>query len=48
MNTGPAEFVVVLVVALVVFGPTKLPQLARALGQAVREFREGIDEKHPH
>lgn len=37
----------VLVVALVVFGPTKLPQLARALGQAVREFREGIEEEHP-
>lgn len=46
MNTGPAEIVVVLVVALLVFGPTKLPQLARAMGQAVREFREGIEEKH--
>jgi sec-independent protein translocase protein TatA len=46
MNTGLAEIVVVLVVALVVFGPTKLPQLAHAMGQAVREFREGIEEKH--
>ena len=40
------EWIVVLVVAaiLLLFGGTKLPQLARALGQSKKAFREGIDE----
>ena len=40
------EWIVVLVVAaiLLLFGGSKLPQLARALGQSKKAFREGIDE----
>lgn len=40
------EWIIVLVVAaiLLLFGGTKLPQLARALGQSKKAFREGIDE----
>ena len=40
------EWIVVLVVAaiLLLFGGTKLPQLAKALGQSKKAFREGIDE----
>lgn len=34
-------------VALVVLGPKRLPELARALGKGMREFREAIDSK-PH
>jgi sec-independent protein translocase protein TatA len=37
---GPLEILVVLVVALVVFGPNKLPQLGRQLGRGYREFRK--------
>jgi len=40
------EWIVVLVVAaiLLLFGGTKLPQLAKALGQSKKAFREGLDE----
>ncbi|HKH26400.1 MAG TPA: twin-arginine translocase TatA/TatE family subunit [Acidimicrobiia bacterium] len=36
---GPLEILVVLIVALVVFGPTKLPELGRQVGRGYREFR---------
>lgn len=38
-SIGPAEILVVLVVALIVLGPTKLPDAARSVGKAVAEFR---------
>ncbi len=38
---GPAEIIVILVVALVIFGPKKLPELGKSLGQGIREFRRG-------
>ncbi len=41
---GAPELLVVLVVALLVFGPTKLPKLARSLGEAAREFRRATTE----
>lgn len=36
---GMTELVVILAVALIVFGPTRLPELARSLGRAMNEFR---------
>lgn len=39
-QVGPLEILVVLVVALVVFGPHKLPQLGRQVGRGYREFRK--------
>jgi sec-independent protein translocase protein TatA len=41
MDVGPAELIIVLVIALVLFGGKKLPELARSLGSARREFEEG-------
>lgn len=38
-NIGPAELLVILLVALVVFGPRKLPELGKSLGHGLREFR---------
>ncbi|PTA68310.1 Sec-independent protein translocase subunit TatA/TatB [Deinococcus arcticus] len=38
-NIGPAELIVILIVALVVFGPRKLPELGKSLGAGLREFR---------
>ncbi|GAA4716391.1 twin-arginine translocase TatA/TatE family subunit [Brevibacillus fulvus] len=38
-NIGIPGLIIILVIALVVFGPTKLPQLGRALGDTLREFR---------
>jgi sec-independent protein translocase protein TatA len=41
---GGWEWVVILVVILLLFGGSRLPQLAKALGQSKRAFREGQDE----
>lgn len=37
---GAGEFVVILIVGLIVFGPSKLPEVGRALGKVLREFRK--------
>ncbi|HXP90745.1 MAG TPA: twin-arginine translocase TatA/TatE family subunit [Fibrobacteria bacterium] len=34
------EWIIILVIVLLVFGPSKLPQLAKGLGQAKKEFKE--------
>jgi sec-independent protein translocase protein TatA len=39
LNVGPAELMVILVVALLVLGPKKLPEAARQMGRAISEFR---------
>jgi sec-independent protein translocase protein TatA len=41
-NIGPFELIVVLVIALLIFGPKKLPGLGRSLGTGMREFKESI------
>ncbi len=41
---GLPELGVILLIALVLFGPTKLPQIGRAVGKALREFRESSSE----
>jgi sec-independent protein translocase protein TatA len=41
-NIGPLEIVVLLVIALIVFGPKRLPELGRSLGRGIREFRGSI------
>jgi sec-independent protein translocase protein TatA len=47
-SVGPLELIIVLVIALVVFGPKRLPQLGRQLGSGMREFKDSItgDNKH--
>ncbi|MBK9575447.1 MAG: twin-arginine translocase TatA/TatE family subunit [Fibrobacterota bacterium] len=37
---GGFEWVIILVIVLLLFGPSKLPQLAKGLGQSVKEFRD--------
>lgn len=39
---GPLELVLVLVAALVIFGPSKLPEIGKALGKSVKEFKNHI------
>jgi sec-independent protein translocase protein TatA len=41
---GPTEIIVIVLAIVLLFGATKLPQLAKALGQSKRAFREGLDE----
>jgi len=43
VSVGPLEIVIVLVLALLVFGPKQLPQMGRTLGKGVREFRRAAD-----
>ena len=41
-NIGLTEIIIVLVVALLVFGPKKLPEMGKAIGSAVTEFKRGL------
>ncbi len=41
-NVGPMEIILVLVIALLVLGPKKLPEVGRSVGKGIREFKEGI------
>lgn len=43
-SLGSSELIIILIVLLVMFGGAKLPQLARSLGQAQKEFRDGIKD----
>jgi len=43
MSLGPAEILVVLVIALVIFGPKRLPEVGRQVGGALRELRKVQD-----
>ncbi|HWX78166.1 MAG TPA: twin-arginine translocase TatA/TatE family subunit [Candidatus Acidoferrales bacterium] len=39
---GIQELLVILVIALVIFGPSKLPQIGSGLGKAIRDFKKGV------
>jgi TatA/E family protein of Tat protein translocase len=43
MSVGPAEILIILVVALLVFGPQRLPEVGRQVGSALRELRKMQD-----
>jgi sec-independent protein translocase protein TatA len=47
VNLGSTELLIILAIILLVFGSTKLPKLARSLGQAQKEFKTGMDEGKP-
>ncbi|HEX6667451.1 MAG TPA: twin-arginine translocase TatA/TatE family subunit [Solirubrobacterales bacterium] len=41
-NIGPLEIAIVVIIALLVFGPKRLPELGRSLGKGIREFKGSI------
>ena len=43
-NLGPTEVLIIAAVIFLLFGATRLPQLAKSLGQSKRAFKEGLDE----
>jgi TatA/E family protein of Tat protein translocase len=43
-NIGPLELMVILIVALLVVGPSRLPEVGRSIGRGLREFRRAQDE----
>ena len=44
MNLGPTELLIILGIVLLLFGATRLPKLAKSLGQASSEFKKGLNE----
>ena len=44
-NVGPLEIAILLIIALLVFGPKRLPEMGRSLGRGMREFKESITGK---
>ena len=45
-NIGPLEIAIVLIIALIVFGPKRRPELGRSLGKGIREFRGSLGGDH--
>ena len=43
-NLGPTELLIIAAVVFLLFGATRLPQLAKSLGQSKRAFKEGLAE----
>jgi sec-independent protein translocase protein TatA len=43
-NIGLPELMVIMAIALLVFGPKKLPEVGRTIGKAIREFKRSTDE----
>jgi sec-independent protein translocase protein TatA len=42
VNVGPTELIIVLVIALIVLGPKRLPEVGRSVGRGMREFKDSL------
>jgi len=40
---GWTEIIIILVIVMILFGPKKLPELAKAIGKSVRSYKEGLE-----
>ena len=45
MAIGITEIIIILIIILILFGPKKLPELARSIGKSVSEYRKGLSGK---
>ena len=45
-NIGPLEIAIVLIIALVVFGPKRLPELGKSAGRGLKEFKGSLTDSH--
>lgn len=41
---GAGELILVLAIALVIFGPSKLPEIGKAFGKSIREFKDSVNK----
>jgi sec-independent protein translocase protein TatA len=46
INIGPLEIALILVIALLVLGPSRLPDAARSVGKGMREFKQSLSGDH--
>jgi sec-independent protein translocase protein TatA len=46
-NVGPMELIIVLVIALIVLGPKRLPEAGRAVGKGLKEFKDSLSGNSP-
>ena len=44
MRIGPQEFIIVLIIVLVIFGPKNLPKLGKMFGKTMKNFKEGMED----
>jgi sec-independent protein translocase protein TatA len=42
ISVGPGELIIVLIIALIVLGPKRLPEVGRSIGSGMREFRDSL------
>ncbi len=47
-NVGPLELIVVLIIALIVLGPKRLPEVGRSVGKGMREFKDALSGQDEH
>jgi len=47
MRFGPTELLIILAIVLVLFGAKKIPELARGLGEGIRDFKDGMRDDKP-
>ncbi|WP_078810669.1 twin-arginine translocase TatA/TatE family subunit [Selenihalanaerobacter shriftii] len=41
---GPTELILILIIALVIFGPSKLPEIGKAIGNGIKEFKNATND----
>ncbi|MCR5136748.1 MAG: twin-arginine translocase TatA/TatE family subunit [Oscillospiraceae bacterium] len=44
MKLGTTELIVILIVVIIIFGPTQIPKLTKMFGKSVKGFKEGMEE----
>ena len=44
MRIGVQQLLIVLVIVIIIFGPTQIPKLTKMLGKSVKSFKDGMDE----
>ena len=45
MKIGVTELIIILVIVVVIFGPTQIPKLTKMFGKSVKNFRDGMSEE---
>ncbi len=46
-SIGTGEIIVILIIVLILFGPKKLPELARAVGKSIHEYKDSLTGETP-